>query len=50
MTTVRPIIAATDFSAPAKHAAWRAALLAEEMGAGLTLAYTLGGTALDDMR
>ena len=50
MDRPRPIVSATDFSAPSRHAAWRAALLARAAGAPLTLVNTLGGTALDDLR
>ena len=50
MNTLRTLIAATDFSAPSRHAAQRAALLARSSGAGLTLLHTVGGSALDDLR
>ena len=50
MNTPRPIVAATDFSAPARHAAWRAAMLAQASGASMTVMHTVGGSALDDLR
>ena len=50
MHTQRPIVTATDFSAPSRHAAQRAAMLAGSSGAPLTLVHTLGGSALDDLR
>ena len=50
MSTLRTIITATDFSAPSRHAAQRAALLARSSGATLTLQHTVGGSALDDLR
>lgn len=50
MSPLRAIIAATDFSAPSRHAAQRAALLARTSGASLTLMHTVGGSALDDLR
>lgn len=50
MRSLRSIITATDFSAPSRHAAWRAAMLAKAAGAPLTLIHTMGGSALDDLR
>lgn len=50
MSTLRTIITATDFSAPSRHAAQRAAQLARSSGATLTLQHTVGGSALDDLR
>lgn len=50
MSSLRTIITATDFSAPSRHAAQRAALLARSSGATLTLQHTVGGSALDDLR
>lgn len=44
------IVTATDFSAPSRHAAQRAALLAKSSAASLTLLHTVGGSALDDLR
>lgn len=48
--TLRTIVAATDLSAPARHAAERAAALAAAHGARLTLAHAVEATALDDLR
>lgn len=50
MNTMRSILTATDLSAPSRHAATRAAMLARRTGVPLTLMHTLGGTALDDLR
>lgn len=50
MNTMRSILTATDLSAPSRHAATRAAMLAHRTGASLTLMHTLGGSALDDLR
>jgi nucleotide-binding universal stress UspA family protein len=50
MNPLRAIVAATDFSAPSRHAAQRAALLAQASGATLTLTHTVGGSALEDLR
>ncbi|WP_332743276.1 universal stress protein [Hydrogenophaga sp.] len=50
MTSPGPILAATDFSAPARHAAERAAHLAHETGAPLTLMHVLPGAALQELR
>ncbi len=50
MSTLRTILAATDFSPPSRHAAERAAHLASDHGATLHLVHTLGATALDDLR
>jgi nucleotide-binding universal stress UspA family protein len=47
---IRSIVAATDLSAPARHAADRAARLAEEAGAALTLVHAVGGSMLDELR
>ena len=49
-TALSPILAATDFSAPARHAADRAARLAAETGAALTLMHVLAGGALQELR
>ncbi|MGE0350537.1 universal stress protein [Hydrogenophaga sp.] len=49
-TSLGPILAATDFSAPARHAAERAARLAQETGAALTLMHVLPGGALQELR
>lgn len=45
-----PILAATDFSAPSRHAADRAARLAHETGAALTLMHVLPGGPLQELR
>jgi nucleotide-binding universal stress UspA family protein len=50
MSNPFPLIAATDFSAPARHAAERAALVARTMGAPLALLHVLPGRALDTLR
>jgi nucleotide-binding universal stress UspA family protein len=50
MTHWGPILAATDFSGPARHAADRAARLAHETGAALTLMHVLPGGALQELR
>lgn len=51
MTQPRTLLAATDFSAPARHALERAALLAEaHPAARLTLAHVVSRSALDALR
>ncbi|HMO46808.1 MAG TPA: universal stress protein [Rubrivivax sp.] len=45
-----PILAATDFSTAARHAADRAARLAHEAGAELSLMHVLPGGALQELR
>lgn len=50
MNRLGPILAATDFSAPARHAADRAARLAHSTGAALTLMHVLPGGALHELR
>lgn len=50
MTQLRILLAATDFSAPARHAVMRAALLAQASGARLELLHVLQGSALDQLR
>lgn len=50
MNPLTSILAATDFSAPARHAADRAARLAHETGARLTLVHALSGSALYELR
>lgn len=50
MNPPNAILAATDFSAPARHAADRAARLAHETGARLTLMHAVAGLALDELR
>lgn len=49
-TSLGTILAATDFSAPARHAVDRAARLAHETGAALTLTHVLPGGALAELR
>jgi nucleotide-binding universal stress UspA family protein len=49
-STLGPVLAATDFSAPARQAADRAALVAHETGAALTLMHVLPGGALQELR
>ncbi|HUG21334.1 universal stress protein [Piscinibacter sp.] len=44
------VLAATDFSAPARHAADRAARLAHETGTALSLVHVLSGGALHELR
>ena len=50
ITAAGPILAATDLSAPARHAADRAARLAHETGAALSLMHVLPGGALHELR
>jgi nucleotide-binding universal stress UspA family protein len=50
MNPPRPILAATDFSPPARHAADRAARLAHTTGSPLTLMHVLSGGGLEDLR
>jgi nucleotide-binding universal stress UspA family protein len=50
MSPLTAILAATDFSAPARHAADRAARLAHETGATLTLMHVVPGGALVELR
>lgn len=50
MTTLRTLLVATDLSAPARHAALRAALLAHTAGAHLELLHVVEGGALDQLR
>lgn len=50
MTHLGPLLAATDLSAPARHAADRAARLAHETGAALTLIHVLPGNTLLALR
>ncbi|HEY0819611.1 MAG TPA: universal stress protein [Rhizobacter sp.] len=50
MTAPGPILAATDFSAPARHAADRAARLARETHAELTLMHVVAGAPLQELR
>jgi len=51
MTQTRTLLAATDFSAPARHALERAALLAQvHPDTRLTLVHVVSGSALDTLR
>lgn len=50
MSTLTAILAATDFSAPARHAADRAARLAHETGAALTLMHAMPAQPLEELR
>jgi nucleotide-binding universal stress UspA family protein len=50
MNHLGTILAATDFSGPARHAAERAARLAHETGAPLTLMHVLPGGPLQELR
>ncbi len=50
MTQIASILAATDFSPPSRHAAERAARLARDSGARLTLTHVLGMGAIDALR
>ena len=50
MNPLNAILAVTDFSAPARHAADRAARLAHETGAQLTLMHVVSGRTLDELR
>ena len=50
MTTQQTLLAATDLSAPSRHAALRAAFLAKQTGARLELVHVLEKRALDELR
>lgn len=50
MNSLRTLLVATDLSAPSRHAAQRAALLAQQAGARLELAHVLERGALDELR
>ena len=50
MNPLQSIVAATDLSAPSRHAADRAVRLARSSGAAMHLVHTLAATALDDLR
>ena len=50
MSPLTSILAATDFSAHARHATDRAARLAHETGARLTLLHAVSGSALAELR
>lgn len=49
-TTLKNVLAATDFSGPSRHAAERAARLAHEAGAHLQLLHVLSGRALTQLQ
>jgi nucleotide-binding universal stress UspA family protein len=50
MTPIRSIVGATDLSAPARRAVDRAAMLARELAASLTLVHAVNASALDQIR
>jgi nucleotide-binding universal stress UspA family protein len=50
MNRLTSILAATDLSAPSRHAVFRAALLAKEASAGLELLHVVEKSALDALR
>ena len=50
MTALRHLLAATDFSGPARHALERAALLAGEIDADLSLLHVVSRSALEHLR
>ncbi len=50
MSRLHTILAATDLSAPARHAVGRAALMAQEAGARLALQHVVSVGALDELR
>ncbi|MDO8386841.1 MAG: universal stress protein [Polaromonas sp.] len=50
MTPLTALLTTTDFSVPARHAAYRAARLAHETGAELTLMHAVSGRGLDELR
>lgn len=50
MTPLRHLLAATDFSGPARHALDRAALLAGQLDASLSLLHVVNRSALDHLR
>ena len=50
MNPTQPILAVTDFSPLARHAAERAARLAHETGAPLTLMHVMQASALHNLR
>ena len=50
MQRLHTLLVATDFSAPSRHAAQRAALLAHDSGARLELLHVLETKALDELR
>ncbi len=50
MTRLRTVLAATDLSAPSRHAAARAARIASEADAALAFVHVLNGSALESLR
>lgn len=50
MKSVHAIVTATDLSAPSRHAAQRAAMLAQSKHARMTLMHTIPGSDLEDLR
>jgi nucleotide-binding universal stress UspA family protein len=50
MTDIHRLLAATDLSAPARHAAERAAILARELGARLDLLHVISASPVDRLR
>ena len=50
MNSLQTLLVATDLSAPSRHAAQRAAMLAQQAGARLELAHVLERGALDELR
>lgn len=50
MTDIHRLLAATDLSAPARHAAERAAMLARELGVGLDLLHVISASPVDRLR
>lgn len=50
MNPLTSILAVTDFSAPSRHAANRAARLAHETGAQMTLMHAVSNRAVDELR
>ncbi len=50
MTTFRTVLAATDLSAPSRHAVTRAAMIARDCGARLELLHVIQPGALDQLR
>jgi nucleotide-binding universal stress UspA family protein len=50
MYRIERLLAATDFSAPARHAAERAALVARELGTEFTLLHVISASPVDRLR
>lgn len=50
MNRIQRLLAATDLSAPARHAAERAALVARELGAELALLHVISASPVDRLR